>query len=260
VSLDAAEYRAQLEESTASLRLQELNFERAKKLFEQKLSSRQDYDQDAAQFAEAQARRALDEERLRKTELRAPFGGTVGLRRVSPGAFVQPGQDIVELQDLSAMKVDFQVPELYLPDVTAGLALSVSIDTFPGEIFSGQVYAIAPSLDINSRSVQVRARVDNPEGKLRPGLFARVNLLIAQRDAAVMIPEEALWPIGKEQFVYRVIDGKAVLTRIVSGYRRSGEVEISSGLQDGEQVITAGQMKIRDGAPVMVINQSSAAE
>ena len=254
VTLDAAEYRARLEVSEADLKLKQINFDRSKRLFQQKLTSSQEYDQDAALLEQAIATRTLNQEILRKTVLRAPFNGILGLRKVSPGDYVKDGADIVDIADVSMLKVDFQIPETAFRELKIGQKLTLQLDSYPDETFTGEVYAIAPKLDTISRSLQLRARVLNPDERLRPGMFARVKLHIAEKDNALMVPEEALWPIGNKQFVYRVVDGKALLTEVTTGYRRSGAVEITDGLKADELVITAGQMKIRDGAPVMVIN------
>jgi membrane fusion protein (multidrug efflux system) len=260
VTLDDKEYRARLDESKASLKLQQLNYDRAKQLYEKKLSSQQDYDHEAALLEEARARLALNEEQLRKTVLRAPFSGVLGLRQVSPGDYVKEGDAIVDLTDLDSLKLDFQIPEIHLTELAVGQHLSLQVDAHPGDSFTGEVYAIAPRLDVTSRSVPVRARVANPDGRLRPGMFARVNLRIAEHDDALLVPEESIWPIGQDKFVYRVVDGKVTLTKVALGYRRKGEVEVLSGLTADDMVVTAGQMKIREGAAVTVINQPPATQ
>lgn len=253
VSLDSAEYRARLAESSADLKLKELNLERIKSMLEKKLTSEQEHDQETALLQAAIAKRALDQERLRKTVLRAPFHGVLGLRKVSPGDYVKAGDDIVELTDVKALKLNFQIPEVYLRDIRKGQHLSVQVDAFPELTFQGEVFAIAPKLDVASRSIQVRARITNDEGRLRPGMFARVKLQVAAQPQALMIPEAALWPVGNEQFVYRVDQDKAEKVKITLGYRQGGQVEVLSGLKAGDTIVTDGQMKIRHGAAVKVI-------
>jgi membrane fusion protein (multidrug efflux system) len=257
VTLDAAEYRARLAVSEANMKLRKINFDRAERLYKQNLTSSQEYDQAAAQLEEAKATRTLNQEILKKTVLRAPFNGILGLRLLSPGDYVKDGADIVNITDILTMKIDFEIPETVYRDVQSGQPLSVLVDSYPGETFSGEVYAIAPALDPTSRSVKLRAQIPNPDQRLRPGMFARISLHIAEKDNALLIPEEALWPIGNKQFVYKIVDGKVALTEITTGYRRKGEVEITAGLMTGDQVVTAGQMKIRDGAPVMVLGATA---
>jgi membrane fusion protein (multidrug efflux system) len=256
-SLDASEYRAQLAESEATVKLAQLKFDRSKDLLKKNLSSQQQYDEDAAKLDEVKAQMALYKDRLDKTVIRAPFSGVLGLRKVSPGDVVQPGQELVDLEDDHLLKLDFRAPEIYLADLRPGLDVTVVTQAFADEIFSGKVYAIAPRVDEASRSVLLRAHITNDKDKLRPGIFAKVELRLASRENALLIPEEALWPVGKDMFVYRVTDGKAKMAKVKIGKRLKGQVEILEGLSHGDTVITAGQMKLRNEAAVMPINQSA---
>lgn len=256
VTLEAAEYRARLDQSSANLKIRQLSFDRVKRLLEKNLTSQQQYDQEVALLDEARAARTVDDQRLRKTVLRAPFNGTLGLRLVSPGEFVKDGDDLVEITDISSLKLDFQVPEVHLTELRIGQTVNIETDAYPGESFVGEVYVIAPRLETASRSVLLRARVENNDRRLRPGMFGRVKLNVAEKKNALMIPEEALWPVGNQQYVYRVLDGAVHMTPITIGYRRRAVVEVTSGLTATDAVVTAGQMKIRDGAPVTIINAS----
>lgn len=253
ITLDAIEYRAQLAESTAAAKLDALSFERAQELFKKKLISQQQYDEAAAKLAASQAKQALDQARLAKTSLRAPFDGVLGLRQVSPGAYVQPGQDIVNLESIDPIKLDFRISEAHAAQVRAGQKVEITVDAFPGRAFAGTVYAIDPQIDENTRAILLRAHGTNPNGELRPGMFARVRLELERHENAVLVPEQALVPMGKDIFVYRIVDGKAVMTKVDIGQRRNAMVEIVKGVSAGDMVVTAGQMKIRDGAPVAVV-------
>lgn len=253
ISIDASELRAQLEESASAVKLGKLSFERAKELSRRNLMSRQEYDQAQANLSGSLARQNLNEARLNKTVLRAPFDGVLGLRKVSPGDYVQPGQDIVNLEDIGALKLDFRVPETYIAKIRPDQSVELGVDAFPGVMFTGKVYAIEPRIDEATRTIQLRAHIPNADGRLRPGMFARVSLMLEQRPNALLIPEQALVPMGSERFVYRVVDGKAVKQKVTLGQRRAGEVEISAGLSPGDTVVTAGQMKLQDGAPVTVL-------
>lgn len=259
VSLDASEYRSQVAQSEASVKLALLKFNRTKGLLQKNLSSQQQYDEDAATLDAAQAKLALDKDRLAKTVIRAPFTGLMGLRKVSPGAMVQPGQDLAGLEDITRLKMDFRAPEIYLTEIKTGLEVNLTSDAYPGQVFKGTVYAIAPAIDEATRSILLRARVANEQGLLRPGMFAKVTLRLAQRDNALLVPEEALWPVGQQLFVYRVVDGKAMLTKIRIGQRMKGQVEVLEGVSAGDTVVSAGQMKLRNEAAVMPINQAPAA-
>jgi len=259
VTLDPSEYKSLLAESQASVKLAQLKYQRSKDLLKKNLSSQQQFDEDAAKLDEVKANRDVNSERLAKTVIRAPFGGVVGLRTVSPGAVVQPGQDMVNLEEVHLLKLDFRVPEIYLPDLKTGLKVTVAVDAFPTEVFSGEVYAIAPRVEESSRSVLLRARVKNEGNRLRPGIFAKVDLRLSSRESALLIPEEALWPVAKDMFVYRVVDGKALMTNVKIGKRMKGQVEVVEGLTKDDMVVTAGQMKLRNEAPVVVVNQQKPA-
>lgn len=256
ISLDDAELRAQLAESAATVKLSELNFARAQEIFEKKLLSRQNYDEALARLNEARARHNLQQARLAKTRIHAPFSGVLGLRRVSAGDYLKEGADIVNLEDIRSLKLDFRVPETYLASIQQDQQVSIQVDAYPGEPFSGTVYAIDPRLDEQTRSVLLRARIPNSDLRLRPGMFARVALVLENRAQALLIPEQALVPIGDEQFVFRIVDDKAQQTRVQTGQREGGKVEISAGLSAGDVVVTAGQTKLRDDMAVQVIDQS----
>ncbi|MBI3606472.1 MAG: efflux RND transporter periplasmic adaptor subunit [Nitrospirae bacterium] len=253
--LDSAEAAAQVAQIEATLGLNRDNVERAKPLREAALISPQDFDQLAAKLKESEASLAVARERLNKTAIRAPFGGTLGLRQVSPGDYVQPGQALVNLEDVSTVKVDFRVPEARLGHLAVRQPVTVRVDAFPAGTFTGMIEALDPHLDTATRTVIVRARIPNPQGALLPGMFARVAVVVADRPNAVLIPEQAVVPVGDDAFVFRVVEGKAVIVKVVIGRRKDGEAEIVSGLSPEDVVVTGGQMKIRDGAPVTVINQ-----
>jgi membrane fusion protein (multidrug efflux system) len=252
VTLDATEFRAQLAETTATVKLNELNFRRAQELQAKNLLSRQSYDEAQAKLAESRAQQNVEEARLAKTKLFAPFAGVLGLRQVSPGDYIKEGQDIVNLEDIASLKLDFRVPETYLAEIKLDQEVNMEVDAYPGRTFSGKVYAIDPRIDAQTRTVLLRARIPNTDLLLRPGMFARVDLVLEQRTAALLIPEQALVPKGEEQFVYRIAEGKALQSKVKTGQRRNGKVEILEGLSSGDTVVTAGQTKLHDGAPVMV--------
>lgn len=259
-TLDASEYRAQLAESEATVRLAQLKFDRSKDLLKKNLGSQQQFDEDAAKLDEVKAQLALYKDRLDKTVIRAPFSGISGLRKVSPGDVVQPGQELVSLDDIHLLKLDFRAPEVYLSDLRTGLGVSVVSDAYPDEVFTGKVFAIAPRVDEASRSILLRAHVTNDNDKLRPGIFAKVQLRLTSRENALLVPEEALWPVGKDMFVYRVVDGKALMSKIKTGKRVNGKVEVLEGVSKGDTVVTAGQMKLRNEAAVNPINQPAPAQ
>jgi len=252
VTLDAGDLRAQFTQSEAAARLARLNFERIQSLRAKQLVSQQAYDEAFSRLAEAEAKEKLDRARLEKAVLRAPFTGMLGVRRVSPGDYVAPGQDIVNLESIDPMKLEIRLPETYARDLAPGKAVRVRVDAFPGETYTGEIYVIDPRVDTTTRSLLLRARIPNKENKLRPGMFAAAVVELTRREQAVLVPEQALVPSGQEQFVFRVVDGKATRTKVTVGVRRKGEVEILVGVRPEELVVTAGQQKLRDGRAVSV--------
>ncbi len=255
--LDAEAYEAQVAQSGATMQLTEMNFNRAKDLREKSLISQQNFDEAQARLEEARAKLVLDKSSLAKTVIRAPFSGVIGVRGVSPGAFVRPGDDLVSLEEINPVKLEFRIPETYARQVRVGQKVSVHVDAYPDDNFTGAVYAIDPRIDLQTHTLLLRALVPNQKRSLLPGMFARVELILATRSEALVVPEQALVPMGNDLFVYRVVDGKAAQTRVVTGRRMEGKVEIKSGLAKGDTVITAGQ-KVRDGAAVKVGNAGAA--
>jgi len=260
VTIDPSEYQANLASTAAQARTETQRWERAKELKEKNFISQEALDVAKGNMDGAVARRQHDEVLLKKTDIRAPFSGIVGLRQISPGAYVKAGDDIVRLESISSLKMDFRVPEVYLSKLQLGQEVGIRVDAYPAETFPGKVYALEPAVDEKTRTVVVRAQVPNPSSKLRPGMFARVQVLLETRPNAVLIPEQAIWPQGRDTFVYRVVDGKAALTKVDIGMRRPGEVEILKGLAANDTIVTDGQIKLKDGAPVMVLPSQAPAQ
>jgi len=255
VSLDASEVEAQLASAVAAANLNQSRLNRAEELQAKKFISAQALDEARENLNQATARVAEIKARLAKNLIRAPFEGVTGLRQVSPGAYTKAGQDVARLEGIGTLKLDFRVPELYLRKIRVGQALAVTVDAYPAETFSGEIYAIEPSVDEATRTVLLRARVPNPGVRLKPGMFARVNLTLERRENALLVPEQAIVPRGSGSYVFRVVDGKAVQTKVELGLRRPGEVEIISGLESGQTVVADGQLKLQDGGAVSVLSE-----
>jgi membrane fusion protein (multidrug efflux system) len=252
IALDDAEYRALVASSTSQAKLDAQRLARAEDLYKKKFISSQALDEQRSNYARSLAKQREDEAKLAKTLVNAPFSGVAGLRQVSEGAFVAAGTDVARLDKIDVIKLDFRVPEIYLPRLASGQPLRVAVDAYPEAQFSGQIYAIEPSIDEQTRTVLVRARVGNPELQLRPGMFARVSLQLGVREQAVWIPEEAIVPRGRDSFVFRVVDGKAQEIRVRTGARKVGEVEVVEGISAGDLVVTEGNHRLRPGAAVAV--------
>jgi membrane fusion protein (multidrug efflux system) len=252
------EWTAIVRQNEATLSLQQLKITRAAELREKKVMSQQEYDETQAALDQARATLSLARARLDKTVIRAPFTGILGLRRVSPGNYLEAGQELVNLEAIDVLKVDFSVPERFAVRLQPGQTVNVRINAFPDETFKGEVYAIDPRIDETTRSFLLRARIANPEGRLRPGMFADAELVLAVRSEALWVPEQAIVPVGEKQFVFRVVNGKALLTQVQLGLRKPGQVEVRSGLEPGAAIVSEGQQKLMDGADVVPLPADAA--
>ena len=253
VLLDSSTQAAEVQQARANLALAQTNFERTQELQKSKFVSANAGDQALNGLKVAQANLALAEARLAKTQILAPFDATIGLRQVSEGDYVKEGQDLVTLEDMSSLKLDFRLPENYFGKVKLGQLVEIKTDAVPGHAFRARLIAVDPLVDQAGRSLSLRAILDNTQGKLRPGMFANVRLILSERDGAMTIPEEALVPLGADQYAFKVVEGKVQRVLVKIGLRRNAKVEVTSGLRPGDEVVIAGQLKIRDGAAVKSI-------
>lgn len=260
VKLDDALARAELADAEARLVLAKANSERAQTLSQRGHVTEKAHDEAIANLGTARAAVDLAKVRLDKHVVRAPFDGVVGIRQVSPGAFVTAGTAVVNLEKIDQLKVDFSLPEIHLAHITPGQAIELRVDALPDKTFTGQIYAIDPLLDVNGRALRIRARVSNESGELRPGLFARIVVKGKTENQVVLVPESAVVPRAGENFVYQIVDGKVVEAKVELGDRADAEVQILDGLAGGATVVTAGQQKVKNGASVTVVERSGAAE
>jgi membrane fusion protein (multidrug efflux system) len=249
VQLDNAQARADVAAAQAAVTESETLYNRSRELLNTQALSKSSFDQLEATLKANRARLAAANARLEDTVIRAPFSGRVGLRRVSVGTLVSPGDVITTLDDTSVIKLDFSVPENFLASLREGLSIRATAPAFPGRSFAGAVASIDSRVDMTTRSVTVRALLANDDGALKPGMFLNVSLANDEREALV-IPEEALSPEAERQYVYVVTDGKVSRREVRIGGRQPGTVEILTGLSAGERVIVEGTQKVRDGAIV----------
>ena len=257
VVLDSAEPRARLAAAQADLNPAESRYRRSEDLVAQNFISRQALDEARANLDILRARRQQEQVALNKTMIRAPFNAVAGLRQVSPGAYVKKGDDIVRLDALGNLKLEVPVPEVYLSLVRIGLPISLTFDALPGQTFSGTIHAIDPVVDPVSRNVRVRARIANPAGNLKPGMFARATANLGGKTRAILLPEQVIVPKPDGSYVFLAVDGKAELRKVVLGKREPGRVEIVSGVQVGDTVVLDGQIKLRPGVPVVTLDQAA---
>lgn len=257
VRLDDALAQAEVNDAEARLELAKANFERAIALARTGTGTERNRDEATAAFEIARVALELAKTKLAKHAITAPFPGTMGLRKVSVGAFVAIGTEMVSLDKIDTLKVDFKVPEVFLAQVKVGQTVEVTVDAFPNRTFAGEIYAIDPLVDVNGRALQIRARLPNTDASLRPGLFARIVIKGLHEEDVVLVPESAIVPRGGETFVYRIESGKAVAAKVRLGRRTGGNVEIIEGLLPDSTVVTAGQQRLRDGIAVDVVESAS---
>ncbi len=266
LQLDDTLQLAQLKQAEASAQIARTNLQRSRELLAQGFISPSAVDQNAAALDVAEAQVTLARAQLARMKVFAPFDATAGIVKVNVGDYVKDGADIVNLEDLRTLVVDFALPERYITRVRTGQTVDVTLDAVPGQRFKGRVLALDSVVDANGRALQVRARVDNPGGVLRPGLFARARVVFASRDGAVVVPEEALVPMGGKQYLFKLVatpDGKKIAQRLEAklGLRLEGQVEVLEGLAAGDQVVTAGHGRLArsEKSPVRVVDLAAPA-
>jgi len=262
VQLDDTLQRAQVQQAEAQAAIARTNLQRSRELVAQGFVSQSAVDQNEAALLVAEAQVALARAQLARMKILAPFDATAGIKTVSVGDYLKDGADIVNLEDMSSMSVDFRLPERYLARVKVAQPVDVPVDAVPGRSFKGRVEAVDSQVDANGRSLLVRARVDNADAVLRPGMFARPRIVFAVREGALVVPEEALVPQGNRQYVFKVEpngQGGQQARRIEAklGLRLLGKVELLDGVQAGDLVVTAGHGRLRgETTPVRAIDLS----
>lgn len=247
VEMHAKEENEQLKEAAAVRDDQRLNFKSVKDLFEQNLTSEREFQAAEAKLAASEARVMGLQAAIADRRIEAPFSGVLGLRRVSVGAYVQPSTIITTLDDLSVVKLDFTIPEAWLSDVKPGMKIRARSVAWRGESFPGEVTTIDTRLDPRTRSVKFRARLENPEMKLRPGMLLEVTVDRGSQNA-LQVSESALILSGSQHFVFRVDEnGVAKRVPVGVGRRRAGAVEILEGLAPGDRVVIEGIVPVDEG-------------
>jgi membrane fusion protein, multidrug efflux system len=256
--LDDREFRAAALRAEAQRELAQANAERAQKLIEQQAISGQELDNARTNLKVAEANESLAKTQLAKTRITAPFHGLVGRRAVSQGAYLKSGDVITDLARVDEMKVSFSAPERYLGDLKRGIPVEVSTPALPGHRFLGTVSVVVPVVDANTRTIQIVARLPNPERLLRPGMSADVAVTFSERPNALVVPDEAVFAEGNQSFVYVVKPDSTVSRAAVEiGTRDSMRVEVTRGLAAGSQVVKAGHQKLFEGAHVMPIPEEA---
>lgn len=264
IELDANADLAELEGLLAAQRLAQVKFDRLAELLPKKSASKADYDEAKAMLdvaeAAAEAKRAV----IAKKKILAPFSGRLGIRKVDLGQYLAPGSPIVPLEALSPIYADFSLPERHLATLGVGQKVFVTVQAYPGESFEGLITALNPGIEEGTRTLRLRAVLDNPQERLRPGMFAEVRVLLAADRRVLTVPDTAITyaPYGDSVFI--VVQGEQGMTvqrkQVETGQSRQGRVAIASGLATGERVVSAGQIKLRNGMPVTLDDKPAPGE
>lgn len=253
VKINDSDLKAQLNRADFRLNLAEDREKRQKQLLEKGGISQEEYDATLNEVNVLRAEVALIEAQIDKTEIRAPFSGTLGLKYVSDGSYISPNTQIATLQDIDPIKIDFSVPERYAALIKVGSKVTFSVQGVDQEL-EATVYAKEPRINSETRTLQVRARSANPDGALLPGSFADLELTLNTITDAMMVPAISLVPELQGQKVYVVKNGKVVPHSVQTGLRTDRKVQIIEGVQVGDTVLTTGLLQVRPDMPVQIIN------
>ena len=264
IQLDDEVNQQQLKIDMAQMQLNQVNYQRQLRLYETRATSKSELDNAAAKLAQSQAAVASDNVNINKKLIKAPFSGKVGIRTVNLGQYVKPGDKLVSLQQLNPLFCDFSLPEQDLKNLRVDMPVKMHTETYPNEVFTGKITGINSQVDINTRTIEVRATIPNPDHKLYPGIYADVQVVLPEKKNVVTVPQTAVTFTLYGDSVF-IIDsatkdkqGKVVSTVkqqfVKVGERRGTAAEILSGLKAGQQVVTSGQIKLQNGDRVIINN------
>lgn len=253
IDINPAILEGQLHSLEAQLKLNEINYQRSQELYRRKLYPKAELDKQLASLNSSKADVASAKAKLAQAKIQAPFAGKIGLNRVNVGDYISAGKELVSLQSLDPMRVDFNVPEAYSSTLKAGQAITVKVASHGGKIFQGKLTGVDSMVDPKTRSIAVRAQIPNPDQSLLPGAFADIILYISEQKPVLTVPQQAVVYDQGKMFVYKVVNNKAVKCPVELGKRIANDIIINSGLAANDIVVTAGQLKLQDQAPVMVM-------
>lgn len=256
LTLDDRKYQNKLKEAEARLSFADLEFERYQKLVAQNFGRKKSHEQAISNKKEAEALVDIAKKEIEDCVIKAPFEGVVSLNDISVGASVNENTELFTVVDIDPIKIDFRVPAQYLKNISKGQTVNVTIDSFMDQKFEASVDAIDALVDPQSHTISVRATIDNKNNLLKSGLFARLDLEVGAKDNAIIVPSFAVQVNGDEEFVYKLIYYAeknifvAVRNPVMTGLQEGDKIEIVQGLNEGDLIVTVGQIKIRDGIPV----------
>jgi membrane fusion protein (multidrug efflux system) len=252
LQFEKAEAEARLNETLSKFRTTKSIYERSKALYERKIETLSKLEEAENAYRVAAANVEINRLRLEKTTVRAPFDGFLGLKEISPGGYLKPGQDFVTLDKTDPMYLDFMLNEKHVSTITVGQEIMVEIDGFPQNDYTAIIESIEPSADATGHTIRVRAELPNANQELRSGFFARIKIPEFQDDSAIIIPESALENSGNQDYVFIVVDGVARQVPIEVASRNGQVAKISRGLRPGQVIIVSGQKRVANGVKVLV--------
>ena len=248
-TLDSELLEAEYQEVKANLDYASNQYDRAKKLNKDGIIPSEEFDERLRAYLNAKSRLNTLATRLKKHTIKAPFTGRLGSRLVSIGDYVTAGESLINLEDLSPVKIEFYIPQRFILTIEPGQPVQAFVEPLP-QLFEGTIYLIDPQVDPETRSALIRAKVPNPDKVLKPGMFCTVTIVLEKKEDALTVPLEALISRGEKHFLYIEEEGKAAIRQVQLGIFSEGSVEILDGLKPNERVIVAGLQKIAPGAPV----------
>lgn len=251
VKINDRDIQAQLQDALTKEKLAATNENRSRQLLDKGAISQEEYDTSSASLQSLKAQTQLVRAQLAKTSIYAPFSGKIGLRSISEGVYLTPATVIASLSSINPLKVNFAVPEKYIGQIKQGSAVNFTTDGY-AKIFTGKVFAIEPAINTQTRTLQIKALVPNPENELLPGSFAKIKLALTTSKDAIFIPNEAIIPVLKGKTVFISKNGKAQQIAVEAGTRTAEHIVITSGLNVGDTVLTTGAMALKQDAPVKV--------
>ncbi len=252
VQLDDAVFKAKYESARAKLYYSENNFRRMATLGKKGIIAQQTIEEADSNLKERKAELDETQVTLNKMKMIAPFDGVIGKSQVNPGDYVNVGQPVVMLTDIRHLRIEYSVPEKYLPHLKVGQAVTITAAAYPGKVFIGHLTFISPTINADNRSLSLYAEIENTENLLAPGMFVEASQALGSTEHALMVPARSLVPVLDGAQVFKIVDGKAYSVNVVIGQRTTDKVQVLQGLAKDDMVITDGQMKVKNGMSVKV--------
>lgn len=259
IELDSDTYDSNVKYAKANLNLSQLETERKKSLYQKGVISKQAYDEAVADLKKNQESVNIALESLAKSKIYSPVNGVIGIRIVNKGDLVAQADKIVTIQNFDGVELNIQIPDIYLNKLQIGTKVIAKAEIYPDKQFEGQVIAIDPLLDEQSKLAKVKAKINNDGKKLYPGSFVKTEIILSEREGLIL-PDSAIFKTTQGDLAYKIIDGKVVFQPIKTGYRNKDKIEVVEGITKDDLIISAGHLKLGPGSEVQVINQEEKKE